>query len=337
MARKKKTPLYQTEITTTVPLIDPGNTEDNKDNKDNTNLLDNSILQSDLFADKVHGTDITTFAPGPKQIDPTAINKYISEIEKPASGSVWDKQAAYYRQQGEGKVLRTQKNLEALFSPTITLYNERVAAADAKFELLKQQIPETDFSTIFGENGVSKIPMPIVDEVKNVSTTIRADLRELSKMNINDPRYDELRKKVEKNQDMLVTFDEINQKLLDIRNDIESNGNDSTQWSKGMSEGTRRMWMDIYTGEGKNIKIIDGKLQWVDPGGISYEFKDKITSWNDDRYQALKKIDDGHYLTQLAMFTRDKDGNQTKFENGDTKRDGNNVENVQKYLIDFLR
>ena len=326
MARKNKTPLYQTD-----DKLDPEYTEENTDETitDETttddSLLGSDVLQSDLFRDKVHGTDTTMFS-SPREIDATAIDERIAEIEKPAGKTVWDKQAAYYRQKGEGDVLRGQKDWAALTSPTITLYNERVAAADAKFELLKQQIPETDFSTIFGENGESKIPMPIVDEVKNISATVKADLKELSRMNINDPRYDELRKKVEKDQDMLVAFDEINQKLLTIRNDIESNGNDSTQWSKGMSEGTRRMWMDIYTGEGKNIHIIDGKLQWVDPGGVSYEF-------DGNKDAKLKFFDDkagGNYLGRLVNYTENDDGTNKKFENGDTSWE---IKYIQQYLI----
>jgi tRNA A-37 threonylcarbamoyl transferase component Bud32 len=47
----------------------------------------------------------------PKGVDTTDIDKTIAGLEKPASGSVYDKLAARYRSQGAGAVLRTQKNL----------------------------------------------------------------------------------------------------------------------------------------------------------------------------------------------------------------------------------
>ena len=190
MARKNKTPLYQKENQLNL-------------SKD---VLGGDLLQSDAVRDQMHSDDITKAGSGVQQLDMSGLDEYISKVEKPTSGSVFDKQAAYYRQKGEGDVLRMQKDLANLFIPTIALWQEREEAANAKFEMLKKQMPEFDDSKIFGEGGPNKIPMPVVDEIKNISTSVKADLRELSRMNINDPRYDELRKKVEKDQAVIKQF-----------------------------------------------------------------------------------------------------------------------------------
>jgi len=212
--------------------------------------------------DKMLGLGMNTVQP--KEIDNTAIDTQISQIEKPASGSVYDKMAARYRSQGEGKVLRTQKNLNNLFLPTINLIKEREAAAEARFTLLKDKMPEFDDSTIFGNQSGNE--MPIKDYVMGISKSVKEDLRTLSRLNINDERYDEVKKRVEKNQEAIVNFDEINKKLLEIRNSQDGR-EDHTQWSKGMDQTTIDMWRDIYSSKGENIKIVDGKLVWTDTTG----------------------------------------------------------------------
>ena len=225
-----------------------------------------------------------------KQVDNKTIDSYINEIEKPTGSDVYSKQAAMYRAQGEGQVLRTQKNLSNLFGPTINLLKEREAASIARYTILKERMPEFDDSVIFGEGGVDKTPMPIADEIKSISSSVKEDLRMLSRLNPNDERYDEIRKRVEKNQGNIVKFDEINQKLLQIRNE----GTDQSQWSTGMTDTERNMWLDIYSSNGKNIKIQDGKLVWTDERGATrntYNIPDDNTvdrSHDDETYDVLR-------------------------------------------------
>ena len=220
--------------------------------------LDTSF-DAQFDTDKALGLGMNTVQP--KKIDNTAIDTQISQIEKPSGGSVYDKMAARYRSQGEAKVLRTQKNLTNLFSPTINLIKEREAAAEARFTLLKDKMPEFDDSTIFGHQSIEfgGQEMPIKDYVMGISKSVKEDLRMLSRLNINDERYDEVKKRVEKNQEAIVNFDDINQKLLEIRNSQDGR-EDHTQWSKGMDQTTIDMWTDIYSSKGENIKIVDGKL-----------------------------------------------------------------------------
>ena len=259
---------------------DPLNTDDdlNIDDDLGGGTDKKSTSTEDIFDDSfMFKTDIALGAGanlmGPKTVNQKAVNDYLAQIEKPASGSVYDKLAARYRSQGEGAVLRTQKNLENLFQPTITLIKEREALAKSRFTLMKNQMPEFDESTIFGD--LSGNPMPILDHVQGISGSVKEDLRMLSRLNPDDERYDEIRKRVEKNQDTIVNFDKINQQLLKIRNA----GTDESQWSNGMDDTTKAMWRDIYLSNGKNIKLVDGKLVWTDTkGAASYDFGDYKSS-----------------------------------------------------------
>ena len=241
--------------------------ENTTDKKETTGLG-----QFDL--DKIAGVGMSTKQA--KAIDTKAIDEQIAALEKPAGGSVYDKLAARYRSQGEGAVLRTQKNLTNLFGPTVNLIQEREAAAQARFTLLKDKLPEFDDSKIFGMQSGNE--MPIVAEIESISKTTKEDMRMLSRLNPNDERYDEIKKRIEKNQNAIVAFDEINQKLLEIRNSKDGR-EDHTQWSRGMDETTRQMWEDIYASKGENITIQDGKLVWTNTKTTtSYEFGDYKSS-----------------------------------------------------------
>ena len=242
--------------------------ENTTDKKDTTGLG-----QFDL--DKIAGVGMS--GRQAKEIDTKAVDEQIAALEKPASGSVYDKLAARYRSQGEGAVLRSQKNLTNLFGPTVNLIQEREADAQARFTLLKDKLPEFDDTKIFGMQSGNE--MPIVAEIESISKTTKEDMRMLSRLNPNDERYDEIKKRIDKNQNAIVAFDEINQKLLEIRNSQDGREDDS-QWSRGMDSATRQMWEDIYASKGENITIQDGKLVWTSTGGKSKEIKTKSTALN---------------------------------------------------------
>jgi len=297
---------------------------------DKDGLLDDldTSFDTQFKGDKMLGLGMNAIQP--KGVDNTAIDTQISQIEKPASGSVYDKMAARYRSQGEGKVLRTQKNLNNLFGPTINLIKEREAAAEARFTLLKDKMPEFDDSTIFGNQSGNE--MPIKDYVMGISKSVKEDLRMLSRLNINDERYDEVKKRVEKNQEAIVNFDEINKKLLEIRNSQDGR-EDHTQWSKGMDQTTIDMWTDIYSSKGENIKIVDGKLVWTDTRGeSSYDFGSGDPRLG-AKFEALGGTE--NHLGLLVRHTTDSKGKQMEFKNGDTHKagpDGYLVSQVQTNL-----
>ena len=284
--------------------------EEKTTNKKETTGLDQFSL------DKLGGIGMSAIQP--KSLDNTAIDKEIAALEKPAGGSVYDKMAARYRSQGEGAVLRTQKNLGNLFLPTINLIKEREAAAEARFTLLKDKMPEFDDSTIFGNQSGNE--MPIKDYVMGVSKSVKEDLRMLSRLNINDERYDEIKKRVDKNQKAIVDFDDINQQLLKIRN----TDNDESQWSKGMDQTTTDMWRDIYSSKGENIKIVDGKLVWTDTTGeTSYDI-------SGDRKQDLLGTDSSLGIMHQIRNKYDYEGGME-----DLKKNKEDVKKIQKALLEI--
>ena len=124
--------------------------------------------------------------------DTSDIEERLAQLDAPKKSDIWEKQAAMYRQQGEGAVLRTQRNLTNLFGPTFKVIALKEMQAVAKFNVLKLAMPEFDDSKIFGELGNSEID--IATEAKNISKTVKEDMRKISRMNVNHPDYDELRK-----------------------------------------------------------------------------------------------------------------------------------------------
>jgi len=99
-----------------------------------------------------------------------------------------------------------------------------------------------------------------------------------------------------------------------------------------MDPTTINMWKDIYTSNGKNIKIVGDKLVWTDERGTTkYKFEDEFPSFNDSKYEALKKAGDdkGDNLANLAYWSRNSRGEQHTFDNGE---EGTTVERMQEEL-----
>ena len=284
---------------------------------------ENNENNKDMFAvDEALGTIMG--AKGPNLLDTKNIDEAIGQIEKPLSGSVYDQLAAMYRSKGEGAVLRAQKNMQSLFLPTINLIKEREADAKARYALLKDQLEEFDDSTIFGQADGTE--MPIVDEIRNLANTTKEYMRELSRLNPADDRYDELRKKIKKNNDAIAKFDDINKKLLEIRNS-QDGSRDESFWSTSMSETERDMWMDIYNGRGANIKIQNGELVWTDTSGkTKYNFSD--ISDKGSKRDAL-----GGYDTDLGMLHfQTMDGNKQRDRKSLEKASDDDTKEIQTAL-----
>ena len=226
----------------------------------------NKKTNTGLFSDK------ELFSSDVKAVNTKGIDDYISKLQKPTGGNVYDLLAARYRSQGEGEVLRTQKDIASLFGPTINLIQEREAIAKARFALEKQSLPDFDDSVIFGE--LTNTKMPVTDEIMNISKRTKENMRLISRLNPADDRYDDLRRNIEKDKETIAQFDIINKKLLEIRN----NRTDDSQWSNGMDAKTTKMWRDLENSNGANIKIRNGILSWVDPETNEAIDLSKITS-----------------------------------------------------------
>tara|TARA_Y100001972_G_scaffold118779_1_gene159292 strand:- start:24 stop:1823 length:1800 start_codon:yes stop_codon:yes gene_type:complete len=196
----------------------------------------------------------------PKTLDTSALEEQIQKISTPTSSNVYDKLAALYRQETQGRSLRETTDLQRVFLPAIDLYQTRVQEADERFQELQDQIPTFDDSVVYGEkteNGVG-----FEDQITGVSNEIRNDMRLLSRLNPNDPRYNELSKKIRQKQNKIISFNEVNQKLLDIRN-MEL---DPSRISNGYSDVVRKAYQAIALGETDNIGFNEkGILVYTDP------------------------------------------------------------------------
>jgi len=203
------------------------------------------------------------------KVDTTAVDEQIKKLSTPKGSSVDEKLAALYRRQGSGRVLEIQKNIALAAGPVFELYKTRKAASDAEFQERTKNMPDYDDTNIFGEANGTQIPL--ADNIKSISNLLKEDYRLISNLNINDPRYEEARKRIEENEKLIVNYDAVNKKLFDIRNGRDRDTGEVIQqipleeFDEGMSPQETQMWKDIYAGDGSNIKNIDGNLFWVDP------------------------------------------------------------------------
>ena len=203
------------------------------------------------------------------KVNTSAIDEQIKNLSTPKDSSVDEKLAALYRMQGSGRVLEIQKNIALAITPAFELYKTRKAASDAEFQKRTENMPDYDDTNIFGEiNGTT---IPLSDNIKNISNSLKEDYRLISNLNINDPRYEEARKRIEQNENIIVNYDAVNKKLFDIRNGRDRDTGEVIaqvpleEFDAGMSSQEEQMWKDIYAGDGSNIKNIDGNLFWIDP------------------------------------------------------------------------
>ena len=114
----------------------------------------------------------------PKTLDTSALEEQIQKISTPTSSNVYDKLAALYRQETQGKSLRETTDLQRVFLPAIDLYQTRVQEADERFQELQDQIPTFDDSVVYGEKtgGVG-----FESQIMGISNELRSDLRLLSR------------------------------------------------------------------------------------------------------------------------------------------------------------
>ena len=192
----------------------------------------------------------------PKTLDTSGLEKQIQKIQTPASSNVYDKLAALYRQETQGRSLRETTDLQRALLPAAELYRQREEEANERFAELVEQIPTFDDSTLYGEKtgGVG-----FENEIMGISNEIRSDLRLLSRLNPADPRYNELAQKVRQKQNNIIKYNDLNQKLLDIRNSEI----DPSEISNVYSQAEKQAYRDILLGKSENISFKNGTLTYT--------------------------------------------------------------------------
>ena len=192
----------------------------------------------------------------PKTLDTSGLEEQIQKISTPTSSNVYDKLAALYRQETQGRSLRETTDLQRALLPAAELYRQREEEANERFAELVEQIPTFDDSTLYGEKtgGVG-----FESEIMGVSNEIRNDLRLLSRLNPADPRYNELAQKVRQKQNNIIKYNDLNQKLLDIRNSEI----DPSEISNVYSQAEKQAYRDILLGKSENISFKNGTLTYT--------------------------------------------------------------------------
>ena len=192
----------------------------------------------------------------PKTLDTSVLEEQIQKIQTPTSSNVYDKLAALYRQETQGRSLRETTDLQRVLLPAAELYRQREEEANERFAELVEQIPTFDDSTLYGEKtgGVG-----FESEIMGVSNEIRNDLRLLSRLNPADPRYSELAQKVRQKQNNIIKYNDLNQKLLDIRNSEI----DPSEISNVYSQAEKQAYRDILLGKSENISFKNGTLTYT--------------------------------------------------------------------------
>lgn len=192
----------------------------------------------------------------PKTLDTSSLEKQIQKISTPTSSNVYDKLAALYRQETQGRSLRETTDLQRALLPAAELYRQREEEANERFAELVEQIPTFDDSTLYGEKtgGVG-----FESEIMGASNEIRNDLRLLSRLNPADPRYNELAQKVRQKQNNIIKYNDLNQKLLDIRNSEI----DPSEISNVYNQAEKQAYRDILLGKSENISFKNGTLTYT--------------------------------------------------------------------------
>ena len=181
----------------------------------------------------------------------------LAGLYKETGSNIVEKQAAIYKREGMGKMLQRQQNLGNIFDDVIDLWEMKKVNEINKYNKDVLAQPKFDNSDIFGN-------IDFTTEITNINTKCESIISQLSKMNGNEEGYKELRNELESLQSQIISYNDVNQKLLTIRN-LEKRGL-RNEWSANMSDDQIAMWEDIMKSNGENIKIVDGKVIWTNPG-----------------------------------------------------------------------
>ena len=207
------------------------------------------------------GSGLFGSEPTVKPVSTPGIDMALANVESLGGGNIYDKMASLYRQRALGGQLRTQKDIINLLQPSVTLWKEKNDRAMAQYQLELDQMDDVDLVNAYFKG-------PVIDEITDISKSVKDDMRAVNFLHKDDPEVLTYRKRIQEQQDLLVTFDAVNKRLTEIKAATDLNGSDPSTWSSRMPSGEKKMWQDIYLNKGDNIHVIedpaDGrrKLMW---------------------------------------------------------------------------
>ena len=179
-------------------------------------------------------------------------------VSKSTGSGLFEKLSANARQEAL-QPLTKLSNIKSFTQPFIELKNKAETAQKAGLAAYIAANPEIDESLLY--DGTGDIVNSIMQE-NNLK--FREINRQLSFMDIRNPKYQELANELNKINTTSAQLREDNKKLLGIRN-LMRKDNRVQELTKGMSESMLDMYTEIQNGDKTNFVNIDGKLHWKDP------------------------------------------------------------------------
>ena len=249
-------------------------------------------------------------------------------IQTPTGSSVWEKQAALFRQEA---MMPFMSGFDAALDNVWTALREKDRQRIEKLGILKSATTDWDEDAMI-YSGMEDIIGP---ELKRISADQHLLTQKLSMMNIDHPDYDATMKQFEKNNKAVSKLQAINQKLLDLKNgDIDVEDIDFDVLSETESE----MWTDVLSGNKENFVFVDGQLFWKNPEGgqmmdptKTVEFDKKDTR---DKLEIINNPDVA-YLDSLDVYGKWSGYINEEVGKGTFNPDKESTTKVQQALVNL--
>ena len=185
-------------------------------------------------------------------------------VGKSTGKSLFEKLSTNARQEALQPLVKSLQ-IQQFTKPLTELADKAEAAQKAGMAAYIAANPEIDESLLY--DGTGDLVNGIMQEN---NLRFRKINRQLSFMDIRNPRYQELANELNKINTTSAQLREDNKKLLGIRN-LMKDENRVEELSKGMSSSQQAMYNDILTGNNQNFVDINGKLHWQDPDDADAE------------------------------------------------------------------
>ena len=179
-------------------------------------------------------------------------------VSKSTGSGLFEKLSANARQEAL-QPLAKLSNIKSFTQPFIELKNKAETAQKAGLAAYIAANPEIDESLLY--DGTGDIVNGVMQE-NNLK--FREINRQLSFMDVRNPKYQELANELNKINTTSAQLREDNKKLLGIRN-LMRKDNKVQELTKGMSESMLNMYTEIQNGDKTNFVDVNGKLHWKDP------------------------------------------------------------------------
>lgn len=185
-------------------------------------------------------------------------------VGKSTGKSLFEKLSTNARQEALQPLVKSLQ-IQQFTKPLTELADKAEAAQKAGMAAYIAANPEIDESLLY--DGTGDLVNGIMQEN---NLRFREINRQLSFMDIRNPKYQELANELNKINTTSAQLREDNKKLLGIRN-LMKDENRVEELSKGMSSSQRVMYNDILLGNTQNFVNINGKLHWQDPDDADAE------------------------------------------------------------------